>query len=185
MSKNKTIIIFLIKFFVTYFVLTAIYSIYLSKNQNEEGVFSCAPITLQVAEHAKTAAQIFGFDTRIEQNSKELSVKYFLNEQHVVNVVEGCNSVSIIILFLAFIIAFKGSLKDTFFFGLFGIVTIYLVNVMRIFFVAVLYKKFPQYETFIHDLMFPSIIYGYIFLLWVIWVRFFSHYKDLKHVEEN
>lgn len=111
-----------------------------------------------------------------------MSIHFFLNGQHVINVVEGCNSVSIIILFLAFIIAFKGDLKDTFFFGIFGIVTIYLVNILRIFFIAAIYQKYPQHRIFIHDLLFPAIIYGYIFVLWIIWVQFFSHYKELKNV---
>ncbi|MGB5262041.1 MAG: exosortase family protein XrtF [Lutimonas sp.] len=171
MSKNKTIIIFLIKFFVTYFLLTGGYSIYLSKTQETTGIFSCAPITRQVADHVKVAAQIFGYQSSIDQNPDELSIKFLLNDQHVINVVEGCNSVSIIILFLAFIIAFKGGLKDTFFYGLFGAVTIYLVNILRIFLIAVLYQKFPAYKVFWHDLMFPAIIYGYIFLLWIVWVK--------------
>ncbi|MFD1315461.1 exosortase family protein XrtF [Namhaeicola litoreus] len=185
MSKNKTIIIFLIKFFVTYFLLTGMYSFYLSKTQKSAGIFSCAPITRQVADHVSVAAEIFGFSSSVEQNIDELSIAFRLNGQHVINVVEGCNSVSIIILFLAFIIAFKGSVKDTFFYGLFGAVTIYLVNVMRIFLIAVLYQRFPEYRTFWHDLMFPAIIYGYIFLLWVVWVKYFSHYKELKNEQKN
>lgn len=185
LSKNRTIIIFLTKFFATYFILTGIYSVYLSKTQTKTDVFSCAPITRQVAEHVKTAALILGFDAEVQQSETEMSIHFFLNGQHVINVVEGCNSVSIIILFLAFIIAFKGDLKDTFFFGIFGIVTIYLVNILRIFFIAAIYQKYPQHRIFIHDLLFPSIIYGYIFILWIIWVQFFSHYKELKNVKEK
>lgn len=184
MSKNRTIIIFLIKFFATYFILTGIYSVYLSKSQSNTTLFSCAPITRQVAEHVKTVANIFGFDSEIQQSQTELSINFFLNGQHVINVVEGCNSVSIIILFLAFIIAFKGDLKDTFFYGIFGIVTIYLVNVLRIFFIAAIYQRYPQYRILIHDLLFPAIIYGYIFILWIIWVKFFSHYKEIKNGKE-
>jgi exosortase family protein XrtF len=170
---------------VTYFLLTGLYSVYLSKTQVSSGVFSCAPITRQVADHVKVAAEIFGFKSSVDQNSDELSIGFRLNGQHVINVVEGCNSVSIIILFLAFIIAFKGGLKDTFFYGLFGAVTIYLVNVMRIFLIAVLYQRFPEYKVFWHDLMFPAIIYGYIFLLWIVWVKYFSHYKELKNEQKN
>ncbi|MDZ7613496.1 MAG: exosortase family protein XrtF [Flavobacteriaceae bacterium] len=185
MSKNRTIIIFLIKFFATYFILTGIYSVYLSKAQSKTTVFSCAPITRQVAEHVKTTANIFGFNAEIQQSQTELSMNFFLNGQHVINVVEGCNSVSIIILFLAFIIAFKGDLKDTFFYGIFGIVTIYLVNILRIFFIAAIYQRYPQHRIFIHDLLFPAIIYGYIFILWIFWVKFFSHYKEIKNVREE
>jgi len=185
LKKNKAIIIFLIKFFATFFILSGIYSFYLHKTQKKSGIFSCAPITKQVAEHTNTFSNFFGFDSRIEQNENELSIKFFLEDQHIVNIVEGCSSVSIIILFLSFIIAFSGSIKDTIFFGIFGIVTIYLINLLRILLLAILYQKYPQYKYILHSLFFPSIVYGYVFILWVIWVKYFSHYKELKNVKNK
>lgn len=183
LKKNKAIIIFLIKFFATYFILSGIYSFYLHKTQEKSDIFSCAPITKQVAEHTSIFSNFFGFDSYVEQNENELSMKFFLNDRHVVSIVEGCSSISIIILFLSFIIAFSGSTKDTIFFGIFGALTIYLINLLRILIFAVLLQKYPQYEYLLHNLIFPAIIYGYVFILWVIWVKYFSHYKELKNVK--
>ncbi|MEN8124477.1 MAG: exosortase family protein XrtF [Bacteroidota bacterium] len=185
MKKNKAIIIFLIKFFATYFILSGVYSIYLHKTQKKSGIFSCAPITRQVAEHTNTFSKFFGFNSSIEQNESELSIKFFLNDHHVINIVEGCSSISIIILFISFIIAFTGSIKDTIFFGVFGVVAIYLVNLLRILLLAILYQKYPQHEYLLHNLFFPAIVYGFVFFLWVIWVKYFSHYKELKNVKNQ
>ena len=174
MNKNKAIIVFLVKFFATYFILFGAYSYYLNQTQQKTDVFVCSPITKTVAEHVYSMSKMLGYDAEIEQHSEELSIKYFLNGEYVSRIIEGCSSVSIIILFLSFIIAFSGSLKSTVLFGLFGCLLIYVVNILRIIAISILYDKFPEYQAILHDLVFPSIIYGLTFMLWVTWVKYFS-----------
>ena len=82
-----------------------------------------------------------------------------------------------LILFLAFIVAFKGSLKNTILFVIFGSLIIYFFNVIRIALLTVLLQEFPNQQMFLHNLVFPAIIYGITFLLWVVWVQKFSDYK--------
>ena len=123
---------------------------------------------------------MLGYDAEIEQNSGELSIKFIINGNYVARIIEGCNSMSIIILFLSFIIAFSGNFINTFLFGLFGSVLIYIVNVLRIIALSILYYRFPEYQTVLHDLLFPSIIYGLTFVLWVTWVKFFSNLNRRK-----
>jgi exosortase family protein XrtF len=118
---------------------------------------------------------MLGYDAFIEQNEDELSMKFMLNGNYVSRIIEGCNSLSIIILFVSFIIAFSGSLKATVLFGLFGSVLIYFINILRIIALSILYYKFPKYEEYLHDLLFPAIIYGLIFILWITWVKFYSN----------
>ena len=175
MRKNKTIIIFLVKFFATYFILFGLYSFYLNKTQQKSDLFSCSPVTKIVANHVQIMARVIGYDAQIEQNENELSMKFILNGKYVSRIIEGCNSISIIILFLSFIIAFSGSLKATILFGFFGSLSIYLVNLFRIIALSVLYYKFPEYQEILHSLVFPAIIYGLTFILWITWVKYFSN----------
>ncbi len=177
LQKNKTIIIFLAKFFATYFILFGIYSFYLNKTQQKLDIFSCSPVTIIVASHVQNMAHVIGYDAQIEQNKNELSMKFILNGKYVSRIIEGCNSISIIILFLSFIIAFSGSLKATILFGFFGSFSIYLVNLFRIIALSVLYYKFPKYQEILHSLVFPAIIYGLTFILWITWVKYFSNIK--------
>lgn len=174
MSKNKAIIVFLVKFFATYFILFGAYSFYLHQTQKKTDVFVCSPVTRTVAEHVRIVSNMLGYQAEIEQHTEELSIKYLLNGVYVSRIIEGCNSFSIIILFLSFIIAFSGSLKSTILYGLFGGLLIYVVNVLRIIAISILYDKFPEYQNILHDLLFPSIIYGLTFMLWVTWVKYFS-----------
>ncbi len=177
MKKNRTIIIFLIKFFATYFILFGIYSLYLHKTQQKGDVFSCSPITKEVAYHVEKVSNLLGYEASVEQHDDELSMKFILNGEYIARIIEGCNSFSIIILFLAFIIAFSGPVKATVLFGIFGSILIYIVNILRIIALSILYNKFPEYQEALHDLLFPAIIYGLVFVLWITWVTFYSHIR--------
>jgi exosortase family protein XrtF len=98
----------------------------------------------------------------------------------VARIVEGCNAISVIILFIAFVIAFKGDFKKTVLFVLAGSILIHLLNVVRIALIAIALYHYPQHEHLLHGVIFPLIIYGIVFLLWVIWVNQFSSYATEK-----
>lgn len=175
MKKNKAVIVFLVRFFVTYFLLTGLYQVYLNKTQVKENVFQCAPITQLVAKQTVSTGNFLGYDFDYEQHPNELSMKLFTNGNYTARVVEGCNSLSIIILFWAFIIAFSGSWQKTAFFGIVGSVSIYFLNILRIVFISLAMGKYPQHAPFLHQIIFPAIIYGFTFLLWVGWVKYFAY----------
>lgn len=177
MRSNKTVVIFLIKFFSAYVLLFLIYSIYLNKTQKTSGLFTCAPITKTVAVQTKFLLNNIGYLSEIEQHVEEVSVKLFVNDKFVARIIEGCNSISIIILFISFISAFSSSFKPTFLFIIFGSLLIYFTNILRIALISIALYEYPQYKYILHDILFPLIIYGITFLLWFIWVRKFSKLK--------
>ena len=181
MKKRKIIIRFLLKFFVTYFLLVGIYSLYLEKNQQKGGVFSCAPITKTVAKHSEQLGIFFGYPIRVEQHESELAMKFYIGDVYAARVVEGCNAISVIILFLTFIIAFSGRVLTTVIYGIVGAIIIYVMNIVRVFVLSMLMYKYPEYQYFLHNLLFPAIIYGTTFLLWIIWVKQFSYLKKGKN----
>lgn len=174
MKQNKVVILFLVKFFVVYFSLTGLYSFYLNKVQDTGAIFTCAPITNTVTNHAQKVCEFLGYDVKTSQNFGELSIAFEVNGNYVANIVEGCTSVSVMILFLAFIIAFSGKLKATVLFGIVGLTLIYITNIFRIVLMTLAIYHYPEYQNILHDIVFPGIIYGMVFLLWVIWVRKFA-----------
>ena len=177
MKRQRSIVLFLVKFFATYFLLFVFYSFYLQNTQKKGDVFACSPITTVVAEQTEEVLTFFGYNAAHIQHEDEMSVKLILNGQYTARVIEGCNSLSIIILFLSFIIAFAGPLKATVIYGILGSAFIYGVNILRIAFLTVMLRKYPQEQELLHNLVFPAIIYGTTFLLWVIWVQKFSKIK--------
>lgn len=177
MKGNKTVVIFLIKFFGTYLLLFLLYSFYLERTQNETSPFVCAPITKTVAEQTKYLLNILGYPAEIAQDIETLAVKLFINDKFTAFIVEGCNAISIIILFIAFIVAFAGKFKTTVLYILFGSLLIYFTNIVRIVIISIALYEFPQYQNVLHEIVFPSIIYGMTFLLWFVWIRNFSNLK--------
>ena len=185
LKKRKSVLLFLVKFFCSYFLLFGIYSYYLFSTQKKESVFECAPITTKVGEQTIDVLTFFGYNARMEQHTDELSVKLLVDEVYLARVIEGCNAISIIILFVSFIIAFPGPIKRTLLYAVIGSVVIYFVNLLRIAFLTVALAKLPSQKELLHNLVFPSLIYGLVFLLWVIYVNYFSNYKEVRNEKKN
>lgn len=172
--QYKPFLSFLGKFFLTYIVLTLLYNWYLS--QFNEALFEIDGFTLFVSNQVEKVLLLFNLDTSSTVLSTEPSIRIFYNHKSTIRIVEGCNALSVVILFIAFVVSFAGRAKQTLLFILVGSVFIHVLNVIRIALLAVLLYHFKAQETFLHDLFFPLIIYGFVFLLWVIWVNTFSLY---------
>ena len=133
-------------------------------------------ITALVAEHTKVFLHLFDVDFKTTKETADLLIKLIYNDKYVARMVEGCNAVSIIILFIAFVVSFSGKSKQTLLFIAAGSIAIYFLNVIRIAVLCVLLYSFPEQEAFLHRVFFPLFIYGFVFLMWVVWVNNFSLY---------
>lgn len=172
--QYKPFLLFLVKFFLSYIVLTFIYQLYLS--QFNVKLFEVDSITQLVAKQAEETVEMLGYRAEIFENLEQSSIKFYVNQNYVARVVEGCNAISVLILFVAFVIAFKGNLKNTLLFTIGGSLLIYVLNIVRIALISIALYHYPEYEHLIHGVLFPLFIYGVVFLLWVIWVNKFSVY---------
>ncbi|MBD0724080.1 exosortase family protein XrtF [Flavobacterium sp. L1I52] len=168
----RPFLVFLAKFFLTYAVLTLIYQGYLSRFDGS----SVDSITHFVAENTKQLLHLFGVDFRLKEVFQTGFITLFYNQQAVARMIEGCNAVSVIILFAAFIVAFSGKKRTTLIFILAGSFFIYVLNVVRIALLCSALYWFPDHEGLLHEIVFPLFIYGVVFVLWVIWVNKFSLY---------
>ncbi|MCY1490035.1 Transmembrane exosortase [compost metagenome] len=174
--QYRPFFIFLLKFFVTYGVLTFFYQLYL--NSFDAARFETDGFTKFVATQTNDGLLLFGQDAYTLPHPSQPSVKLFLNEKFIARVVEGCNAMSVMILFVAFVIAFKGKWKHTVLFVLAGILIIHVLNILRIALLAIALYHYPQYEHVLHGVIFPLFIYGVVFGLWVLWVqKYSSHAK--------
>lgn len=160
---------FILRFVLVYVVLTMGYNWYLSFFGNTPDA-----ITALVAEQNKWLLEVFGYQIGLVPDASETFYQVWLYGRYVARIVEGCNALSVIILFITFIIAFKGSAKHTLVFGLAGMVFLYVINLLRIVLLIMVAYHFPEYTDVMHSVVFPAIIYGGMFLLWVIWVRQFA-----------
>lgn len=168
----KPFLIFIGTFFTAYIALTVLYKFYL----NSFKVTEVDGITNFVGRNVEQLLQAFNYDVKVQKSFSSSWLEVLLNNEYIVRIIEGCNAVSVIILFIAFVLAFSGKLKVTLLYILFGIIFIYLLNIVRIALLTILLMHFPENSHFLHGVLFPLIIYGTVFILWIIWVNKFSKY---------
>lgn len=176
--KYKDVFRFIILFLGVYLVLTLMYGVYLSFSEN--GDYKPDYITNLVARQSSSLITEFGYDAEVVPHESMTSMKLYIDQQFLARIIEGCNAISIIILFIAFIIAFSQRFKKTLLFVFAGSVLIYGFNIIRIAILAIAIYRFPQHEKILHEVVFPCLIYGLVFLLWMIWVRMLPKKKDLN-----
>lgn len=141
------------------------------------------PITSYMTVSCGRTANIFGYDSEYIWNDhlnhdEKSEVTYdslFLNGVYAISVEEGCNGINIMILFMAFVVAFGGKLLNTVLFIPAGILFIHLANIGRLLLLALLNVEFGgQAFHFFHKYGFTAVIYLAVFLLWYLWVVKFS-----------
>ncbi|NUY81757.1 exosortase family protein XrtF [Flavobacterium sp. MAH-1] len=178
LKQYKPFFIFLLKFFAVYAGLTLIYQTYL--NSFNAAAFEVDDFTKLVADQTKWFTDALGYHTEVKPHLLQPSIMFILDGTYVARVVEGCNALSVIILFAAFVVAFKGEWKKTLCFILGGTVLIHILNIVRIGLLSIALLHYPKYEHILHGVIFPAIIYGVVFLLWVVWVNKFSQHGRKK-----
>jgi exosortase family protein XrtF len=167
-KEFRPVIIFIVKFLAVYFVLLLAYNRYLAhyhKLQQQD------PFSRNVAKSAVQLANITGFDAAYKDDVKQPWTWIFMNGEKTSYINEGCNAIAIMIIFVAFIIAFSSTWKKTLLFSAFGCLVIHGMNLLRIFLLNYSFRYHPQYGKAAHDYLFPAFIYGTIVLLWMIWVK--------------
>lgn len=177
-QQHIVFFIFLAKFLLCYFIVTISYSFYLNQYHTHKNEVD--RITHFVAEQTKNTLVFFGADCEIIKHEFEPSYKVVYNSKYIARIVEGCNSVSVIILFATFIFAFSNRFIATFLYIFLGSILIFILNIFRIALLTTGLYKYPEYGTFLHDILFPLVIYGVVFVLWIVWVLKFSAYAKEK-----
>lgn len=159
-------------FLGSYLVFTLLYNLYLEFFRSP--VYYPDYFTHLVAKQSEALISSFGYNAQILPHQSELSMKLIVNDAYLARIVEGCNAISIIILFASFVLSFFGKLKLTLLYLLAGAVIVYAMNIIRIAILAIGIYEYPEYTDFLHSIIFPLIIYGTVFILWLIWVRIYS-----------
>lgn len=173
-QENKVFFTFLFLFFTVYGLLSLFYKLYLNSYKGVEIDF----FTQLVSDQATWIVKVFDYPVSSFPSEKESGTNVFMGNKVTARVIEGCNAIAVMNLFVAFVIAFKGKLKTTVFFITFGLISIHVLNIIRIALIIIALYKYPEYEKILHDIVFPLVIYGFVFVLWLIWIQKFSNHAQ-------
>ncbi|MDN3596348.1 exosortase family protein XrtF [Zunongwangia endophytica] len=173
-KKYSVVIRFIAVFLGSYFLLSVLYNSYLIYSEGQTQYYPDL-ITNLVSKQSVALMEFFGYTVRLEPHTKEPAMKVFIGDNFLVRVVEGCNSISVIILFISFILSFFAKMRTSIFYILAGSVLIYTMNLIRIALLTIGIYEYPNYASFLHEIVFPLIIYGTVILLWIFWVRVYAN----------
>jgi len=169
--KNKPVIKFLAIFLSSYILLSLLYYQFLNSTISPDF------FTNLVSEQTINLLNLIGYETNSITNSTNDFINLYVRGKNIAGISEGCNAISIMILFLAFIFSFTKKLKSTLLFALLGLITIHIMNIIRIVILVVCLYHYPQYSEPLHSYIFPAMIYGVVFILWMFWVNSFQKTK--------
>jgi exosortase family protein XrtF len=93
---------------------------------------------------------------------------------HLLWIGDPCNGVGLFAVFSLFVLAFPGPWRHKAWFLPVGLLSIHLINVARIVTLCIVVTIDYELLNFNHDYTFYVIVYGWVFLLWWAWVKFFS-----------
>lgn len=168
----KPVLGILLRFIIIYLVLLIAYQFYLNSGK-DSGLDSFSSL---IARQVTSLQNTIGYPTELYDDVKNEQVWFYVKQNYVTRMVEGCNAVSVIILFVSFVFAFYKGVK-TFVFVAVGLVLLYIMNLLRIVGLNIVMADYKEYGKMFHDFIFPAIIYGTVVVLWLIWIKFFA----LKH----
>ncbi|REC48933.1 exosortase family protein XrtF [Chryseobacterium pennipullorum] len=165
----KPVLGILLRFIIIYVVLLFAYQYYLNTSK-DGGLDSFSRL---IANQVSDLQNVLGFPTRLYDDVKNEQVWFYVKKQYVTRMVEGCNAVSVIILFVSFVFAFYKGAKTFIFVGA-GLVLLYVMNLLRIIGLNMVMSDHKEYGKMFHNFIFPAIIYGSVVVLWLIWIKFFA-----------
>ena len=173
-KKYQSVLRFILIFLGSYLLFSVFYNLYLISSESSK--YYPDLFTHLVALQSKDVIASFGYASKILINPGEPSLQLYINDLFLARIIEGCNSISIIILFTSFILSFFARFKITLLYIITGAVIIYIMNIVRIVILTIGIYEYPNYTSFLHGIVFPLIIYGTVFILWVFWVRLFAKF---------
>ena len=118
-----------------------------------------------------TLRSILGFDL------KRSGIWLHIGNSPGVTVGPACVGFGLQVAFAALIMAYEGPWKKKLWFIPLGMLGIHAINVLRVVVLSIISNINNDWVDFNHKYVFSSMVYLFIFLMWVTWVRFLEKDK--------
>jgi exosortase family protein XrtF len=166
LKEFKPALLFLGKFVLIYVVGNILYGVFIEAYGE-----SPDPVTIFVTKQTATVLNLLNSEVSSTVNPNGPTV--FLNHDGdvVISVFEGCNGINVIIVFVAFLIAFGGRKQMLLWFIPLGILTIHILNLFRLGLLYELAESGSRHFHYFHKYVFTGLLYVSVFVLWAIWVK--------------
>ncbi|MBS1777390.1 MAG: exosortase family protein XrtF [Bacteroidetes bacterium] len=168
MQKFSPVVWFMVRFFGIYFIFVFAYNQYLA-HYHDAGRQD--PFSRSVAASSAFIVRLWQMEASFYDDTVQPWTWISISGNQVAYVNEGCNAISVMLIFIAFIVAFAKGWRRTIGFLVLGTLLIHIMNIARIFLLCLIYLQHPEWSKNAHDYLFPLAVYGTVFLLLVAWVK--------------
>lgn len=165
-------IYFLAKFVGIYVVGNFLYGLYVTAYNPQPD-----PVTHWVTEQTAGILTVCGWPSTAEDTPNKATTRINYEGKSILAVYEGCSGINVMIIFVAFLIAFGPLSKALVWFIPLGLLLIHLMNLARITLLFWVSIYMHDYMYFMHKYFFTAILYVVVFVLWVWWVKKFTPKK--------
>lgn len=155
---------FLVLAFGLYLIWYGIYELAISPYTHADRYMSITLVYL-----AKWMLMPFGYETVLQYEYSEVTIKLAESELNGVWVGDACNGFILFALFAIFVIAYPGPKKTKIWFIPLGILGIHVINALRVAILTIIAEEAPESLTFNHNYTFTITVYAFVFWLWYLW----------------
>lgn len=175
LKEFKPALLFLAKFLGLYFTANILYGIYIESYDRAPD-----PITRVVTSQTSSILNAIGYNATYHDIPEARKIALKEESDVVLYVYEGCNGINVAIVFMAFLFAFGGPIKNLFVFLLSGLLMVHLFNLLRIGLLFYLALNNASQFYYYHKYLFTSTLYFVVFALWAVWVICLNETRDVK-----
>ena len=177
-KRYRPALLFLLVFVGLYVISNLIYGLYIESYRTKVD-----PWTIILSEQVAAILRVLGEPIEIYDLPDYRACRIGHGDNQGLSIFEGCNGINVIIIFISFLIAYRGPLIKTIWFGILGIVLIHITNLYRIILLYYVAEYYSNHMYFVHKYLFTAVIYAIVFVLWYLWITKFN--EDPKSISTN
>ncbi len=151
---------------VAYALLSLVYQGYLRQFGSDVD-----PMSKWLGQHAAWSLRAVGYGASSENTASLAEQRVLIDTVAKVKVIEGCNGLSVMVLFVSFMLGFGRFTWDKARFMGLGLMAIHAFNVMRVAVLALLIHHTDRTYYDLQKNMFTGSIYVLVLVLWVWWTH--------------
>ncbi len=177
-TENK-ILFFLLKAFGLYLFWYILYDLWLHPKSTLDNI-----VSTNLAYWSSLIIKSLGFIAidSVAASSENITV-IGIDGTHGLWVGDPCNGITLFALFIGFVIAYPGKIKNKLWFIPLGMLSIHIINIIRIVSLCLIVLYAPDSLAFNHTYTFTILVYSFVFWLWLLWSNKYSNLANVNKAE--
>lgn len=177
-TENK-ILFFLLKAFGLYLFWYILYDLWLHPKSVLDNL-----VSTNLAYWSSLVLKGLGFIAidSIAASTENITV-IGIDGTHGLWVGDPCNGITLFALFVGFVIAYPGKIKNKLWFIPLGMLLIHIINVIRIVSLCLIVYYSPESLSFNHTYTFTILVYAFVFWLWLLWSNKYSSVSQIAKTD--